>query len=177
MRFKKPIQKLIWTKMSDVKINRNGGSRAAGFEAVLREVVAPAKLPTPSADFETDLMAELDLEPQAEPEAGLLSRLGWILPVVVSIAAALYFVNDVRWFIYRGAMRFTAFLTEIVIRLDTFIGKVTVYAAGESSRGIGGLLNGSLGGDSMSSLLLINIILVSIVILSAVVAVKVINER
>jgi hypothetical protein len=177
MSYKELVQKLLRQKKDEVGIKQEGDSNVAGFEAALREVVAPAELPRVSADFESTLMGELDLTPQLEPKAGLLPRLGWILPVIVSLLTGIYFLQDVHWLIYRSAMRFTALLAGSVIRLEALFGKMTVYAAGESSRRLDGLFNGSLSAGGTNAYLLLNITLVAAAILSAVVAVRMIDDR
>ncbi|NQT35011.1 zf-HC2 domain-containing protein [bacterium] len=149
---------------------------SAEFEDVLYGVIVPAELPSPSADFEAALMAELDIAPAIKPLRYPLLRWSWIIGVPAVILLLMHYYNPLM----KTAFKTTHFLVlkaaGVLLYFNDLISNPVSSAGGQFDGFLRTVTSQITTSTSMEQVLIINLTIASIIILGSAVALGVVNR-
>ncbi len=150
---------------------------AAGLEDVLRETIAPAVLPSPSAGFEAALMLELDLIPEAEAKPDPLARLSLIAALVPLTLLVIAYFRPISKAFFKGTLWLMDNLLHLFINLDGVVNSTVAGVIGQANGFLYSHFGELIATTGLSGTLILSMMCVSFMVISGAVAIGYANQR
>ena len=171
-----PLTKSESKELSDHLTDCPACKVSARFEDVLREVIVPAELPSPSAGFEAALMAELNLAPAAKPLHFPLLRWSGIIGVPAVILLLTHYYNPLM----KATFKTTHFLVMktagVLLYFNDLLSNSASSVGGQFDSFLRTLTSHITTSTGMEQVLIINLVVASMIILSSAVALGIANR-
>ncbi len=150
---------------------------AAGLEDVLRETIAPAVLPSPSAGFEAALMADLDLIPEAESKPDPLARLSLIAALIPLTLLVITYFKPISKMFYKGMFWLMDNLMHLFINIDSTVSSTVASVIGKADGFLYSHFGELIATAGLSGTLILSLICVSFMVISGAIAIGYANQR
>jgi len=150
---------------------------AADLEDVLRETIAPAVLPSPSAGFEVALMADLDLIPEAESKPDPLARLSLVAALIPLTLLVITCFRPISKMFYKGTFWLMDNLLHLFINLDGKVNSAIASVIGKANGFLYSHFGELIATTGLSGTLILSLICVSFMVISGAIAIGYANQR
>ena len=171
-----PLTKSESKELSDHLTDCPACRVSARFEDVLNEVIVPAELPSPSADFEAALMVKLDISPAVKPLHFPLLRWSGIICVPAVLLLMIHYYNPLMKAAFKTAHFLVMKAAGVLLYFNDLLSNSTSTTGGQFDSFLRTITSQITTSTSMDKVLIINLAIASMIILGSAVTLGVANR-